>query len=112
MINMKLAKERKLSDETIADIIQWQKDCDEYVQHMEREDIDSFFFIEALSMWRLSQSMLQMLWGFDLNDNYHKEWLLPKCICPKSDCEERYPLGMVINEDCPLHGKDNILPKV
>ena len=48
---------------------------------------------------------LQMLWGFELNDIRHKSFTYPHCICPKMDNEDMYPYFMIIDLECPLHGK-------
>lgn len=51
---------------------------------------------------------LQDLWGFRVNNNYHKFWDRPKCKCPKMDNDDRYPSSSyIIAGNCPLHGNIN-----
>lgn len=52
--------------------------------------------------------LLQECWKFPKDSTYHKFWKRPKCLCPKLDNEERYPLGKYyINKGCILHGGDH-----
>ncbi len=51
--------------------------------------------------------MLQHLWGFQMNDKFHRFWERPRCGCPKMDNDDRYPTGVyVIGGQCILHGGD------
>lgn len=48
---------------------------------------------------------LQDLWYFSRDQNFHRFWETPKCLCAKLDNEDRYPTGYYsINLSCPLHG--------
>lgn len=49
--------------------------------------------------------ILQMLWGFPLDANYHTHWIdIRGCACPRMDNMERIGYGRVINSSCPWHG--------
>jgi len=48
---------------------------------------------------------LQRAWGFSQNENYHRFWLVPRCLCSDMDNEDRYPTGQyTIAGECPVHG--------
>jgi len=51
--------------------------------------------------------ILQELWGFEQNINYHTWWLRePHCKCPSMDNRDPiyYGRGKIINSNCPIHG--------
>ena len=48
---------------------------------------------------------LQDAWSFPRDENFHRFWLTPKCLCPRMDNEDNYPHGYYTKmSDCPLHG--------
>lgn len=48
---------------------------------------------------------LQALWGFWQDIKWHRFWTVPKCSCPRTDNEERYPTGKYIHSfSCLVHG--------
>ena len=55
--------------------------------------------------WEHNEYILQELWGFSLNPNYHMFWEMEGCTCPKYDNLDAYPYGYyVMNAECPIHG--------
>ena len=49
---------------------------------------------------------LQKIWNFPVDDNYHRWWEVPHCVCPSLDNSERYGTPYrIINGDCPVHGQ-------
>lgn len=51
--------------------------------------------------------ILQMLWGFSLDANFHTHWIdIRGCTCPRMDNMERIGFGRVISSDCPWHGNN------
>lgn len=48
--------------------------------------------------------IIQKLWGFPQDRNYHRWWNLPGCTCPKLDNEDRWgtPYRIYV-EYCPIH---------
>jgi len=50
--------------------------------------------------------VLQLLWGFPLDRNYHTHWLnVDGCKCPKLDNMDTMGLEIrFINAECPWHG--------
>lgn len=49
---------------------------------------------------------LQKLWEFKEDIKFHRFWDRPKCSCPSSDNNDRYPNGTyIIADNCILHGK-------
>lgn len=112
-INMKLAKERGLSNERIRHIqnVQTQRDAIIYVMKVtspdtyeEYEDFISFIKGEAELLAR-TDYRLQELWGFEQNSDWHKFWETPHCSCPKMDNLDRWGTGhAVVSMHCILHG--------
>ena len=51
---------------------------------------------------------LQRAWGFPEDENYHRFWNTPRCLCGNvMDNEERYPYGNYYrNIGCPVHTKN------
>ena len=104
MINYDLARKRNLSDETILEIEELYLDREDWLKELK-------FGSQYVNLKEVNSTLdnielrLQSLWGFDLNPNYIKFWNRPRCTCPKTDNNERFPHGYYItNGDCPLHG--------
>lgn len=52
----------------------------------------------------------QKIWGFPLNENQHRWFDVPKCVCAKADNKDR--LGTIyrsIMADCPVHGTQEVV---
>jgi len=48
--------------------------------------------------------MLQLLWGFPLDPNFHRFWEVPHCTCPKAENEQLWgTLVHIYAPDCPIH---------
>ena len=104
MINMELAEKKGLSEETIERIEEL---------HAERraifktaENTTRVALLKKMhNMWMDLERELQVLWGFEQDDNYIKFWEFPKCTCAKLDNLEAYPHGYyTVSGDCPIHG--------
>ena len=107
MINLNLAREKGLSQRTISKINSLQYDRDVYYKIMEVFEPETDEFKLALEHWRTVQSQLQILWGFEVNSGWWKEWELPHCKCAKQDNEILYPKYFVSSSNCPIHGKSS-----
>lgn len=47
---------------------------------------------------------LQRLWGFEVNENYHEWYNVPKCKCPKADnWDMRGTEFKYYSTECPIH---------
>lgn len=105
-INIQLAREHKLSDETIMSINSCHATEKEMIEVMELIN-DKKSLKEMYLRWTELQFYLQDLWGFDRDSMHHRSWYLPKCICAKMDNDDIYPHGMHggywITENCPIH---------
>lgn len=78
---------------------------------MENQEVNSSFDIEYLKegdhMLTSLEFMLQRLWGFRMDNKFHRFWERPRCACPKMDNDDRYPTGIyVVSGSCILHGGD------
>lgn len=104
-INLKLAQQKKLSQETIKEIEKLYEVENIICNAIEKTN-DPAQLQLLVDDWHNTQFELQKLWGFKEDINYHPWWYLPKCTCPKIDNEDAYPTGYYIKvADCPLHGK-------
>lgn len=51
---------------------------------------------------------IQSLWNFKKNRSMHKWFLVPKCLCPKSDNFDRLGTKFgIISDDCPIHSNNS-----
>ena len=107
MINRELAKERGLSEETIAQIQKLQDKRDEIEKEMaycwdfaeEKAKI-----LDIFDQWKINEFALQVLWGFEPNANYHRDFNLPYCTCPKLDNEDVLGTSIrYVTEGCVYH---------
>lgn len=102
-VNLKLAKERNISEENIKEIEKLhliRKALHEAMENDEEKYLP--YYDDELDKIEME---LQKLWGFPENSNYIKFWERPRCECPQLDNEDNYPSGYyIVNENCPLHG--------
>lgn len=103
-INELLIKLRNISDTALAQIIHWHKAKLALFDKMWAAD-------DVVELRRLNELVtkcefnLQELWGFALDENFHRWYHVPKCTCPKMDNNDR--LGTkykIYSGDCPIHG--------
>ena len=102
MINLKLAKERKVSDKYIMEIT---------LLHDKRDWLyNTLYACKELKgqaylgqMMEVLERRLQKLWGFEIDASYTKFWRLPHCTCPQMDTEDMLMPGPIYDGDCPLH---------
>jgi len=55
-------------------------------------------------LWKRQEFILQALWRFELDEKFHKDYLLPGCTCPKMDNDDAYPVQRWVSADCIFHG--------
>ncbi len=104
-MNLQLAKQRNLSDESIELIKDLHRQRTKLMGRAKR-------FKKADTIRRLAKEAtaleyrLQEAWGFPLDARFHKFWLLPHCSCPQMDNEERYGTGYAVySSECLIHGE-------
>lgn len=107
VLNESLAKNMGLTEETmqkIADVHGLKKAIIEHMKIMNPENKSGLrMFADEITSYEM---ILQDLWGFSRDANYHRPWTLPHCTCPKMDNEERYGTGYtIITMSCPIHGE-------
>jgi len=108
MINKKLAKKQKLSPETIGEILLLHDKRDEIEAGMKEMDpVKHKAILKIMFLnWRANEYKLQELWGFEKNANYHQDYLLPHCTCPKMDNQDYLGTNMRwTTEGCIYHGR-------
>lgn len=101
-VNLKLARDKKLSHSQIKHIEVLQNERFDIRQKLESKELtptkdigDRLFEIDKL---------LVVAWGFDTsNGSYYKVWEEPTCICNNEGVPWHY---RHIHWDCPLHGVD------
>lgn len=101
MINRELAEERGLSEETIMEIERLQEERHDLLDNPERHASCPSKAQERLTSIEYA---LQSLWGFPLNDEYHRlQNQMRGCLCssPKGSS-----LLWGIRPHCPYHGID------
>jgi len=103
-LNMNLAKAKGVSEETlqkIADIHETKYAVLDLMRACEEKES-----LRALAKQITEiEFSLQDLWGFPLDENFHRPWQLPHCTCPKMDNEERYGTKYtIVNCSCIIHG--------
>jgi len=107
MVNVELAKERGLSEQTIAEIRGRHIERDQIEQEMASRQPDDVIGLRRLfKRWRANEYALQVLWGFRKNKHLHRDFNLPHCTCPKMDNEDA--LGTPyrwVTERCVYHGR-------
>lgn len=105
MINTELAKQRNLSEETIAAIEKLHEERDAiHAEIIANKDKPSLLKDIAEPLEGIEER-LQELWGFKKNLNYYKFWEVPCCSCPKMDNDDNYPIGFYYKSvGCPIHG--------
>ncbi len=102
MINIKLARKQKLSDETIAEIELTQQ---------ELVDLTSTALVDIPSIPAYNKQVeelefkLQRLWRFELDSTKHTyKFTQPLCKCGTIDNYELFGIDkFIVSELCPLH---------
>lgn len=103
MINMELARFKKLDDATVIAIQGLQDDLDEALDKPQAYvdvPLDIVEYIEE------TEYELQRLWKFNETSNFHVYWNKVKwCLCPELDNREFVGTSKrIINGNCPYHG--------
>lgn len=102
MINKELARERNISEDTQSEIECRHRLRDKFVKVLTEESPDTVLFKVCLRAWRRNERDLQLLWGFEPDENKTREWHLPHCTCPKMDNDD-FSYHRYVSEGCPLH---------
>ena len=116
-INSSLVKQKKINDETLNKIKELHlsklKIFDEIENYKIETGNDIVILHKLANKLTEIEFQLQELWGFNKDADFHRFWLTPKCICPKMDNEENYgDIYSIISDNCPLHGKYQLVQKV
>lgn len=102
-VNLELAKQQGLTEDTITAINVLHKRLDAILARptMFADEKDVARIVESFEF------VLQSLWGFPLDRNYHRYWNKVKgCTC-NADLDNRDRIGTpyrVINPECIFHG--------
>jgi hypothetical protein len=105
MLNYDLARKRNLSPSIIVRIEQRQAYRQKLGEQYKARSISAEEYKEE---WEDNEFILQELWGFPLDANYHMFWNMEGCICPRLDNRDSW--GTMLHYyavDCPLHGAIN-----
>lgn len=106
-LNSNLIRKQKLSSDNIENIKSLHVKKLEIFDKM--NETENHNVLKELAMEvEIIELKLQTLWGFTENRNMHEWYNVPKCSCPKLDnMENRGTEFRIINEACPVHGKQN-----
>lgn len=104
MINMKLAREKGLDQETITVIELTQNYLKALISNPHVFDMTP---IEVVHKVEDLEIKLQKLWGFQINVLFHSYWFNMRwCRCPILDNRDDLGYRQHINMDCPFHGSN------
>ena len=105
MINHDLARSHQLSPETIAKIEAMQDFRKTLGEQYKAGTISAGEYRED---WEDNEYVLQELWGFPLDPNFHMFWEMEGCTCPNVDNRDTWGTPYhYYNYDCPIHGAKN-----
>lgn len=104
-INLQLAEQLGLNEDTIEDIIFFQNKRHDIRERLSSGELEPT--IAVGSILKYIDKNLQMLW-FKKSDKYpYRFWLEPKCTCPKLDNQDMISDSsspvFIYSNDCPLH---------
>jgi len=108
-INKELVKKQGVSKQDISKINRLHEIRDDYIARMKKLNPKKEQYLLRLFSSFITEInyQLQELWGFDRNKNYHRDWYLPHCICPKMDNDDMYGTDyQVITDKCPIHTQE------
>lgn len=102
-INARLIESKRIGDYTLKEIISIHEHKLIIHEDIEKET-DLTMLPHYAKMLTHYERKLQVLWGFPVDEKFHRFWNTPRCTCPKLDNEDRYPHRYYIrNLECPLH---------
>lgn len=105
MLNYDLARKMQLPPDKIAQIEFLQ----EYRSFLgEQYKAGTLSAGEYKEEWEDNEYILQGIWGFPLDPNYHMFWEMEGCTCPRMDNRDSWGTNYhYYNYDCPIHGAKN-----
>lgn len=102
-INARLIESKEIDDSTLKEIIRIHEHKLIIYADIQKETELIMLPLYAKILTHYERK-LQVLWGFTVDNRFHRFWNTPRCTCPKLDNEDRYPNGYYIrNLECPLH---------
>lgn len=105
LLNQALIKEQRITPDKLAQLKGYHYVLQSYYEQMEIEE-NPIALKELFKNVTHYNFLLQEVWGFPQNENFHYWWRVPRCTCPKMDNEERYGTKYrIISFDCPVHGR-------
>jgi len=103
-INSALVEKQKRTPEQVEEICKLHVKKHDLFKIMEKAPVKDL--PELADKATELEYQLQRAWGFPSNSYYHRFWEVPRCTCPKTDNEDRYPSGYyIMDKGCPVHGK-------
>ena len=108
-INVDLAKKQGLTDEDLIKIkVYWinRWTIETLMEGLDPEVESNLHSLKTLfEKWRENEFELQEVWGFPRSADYHRDFDLPHCTCPKLDNEDYLGTGYrVVTAGCIYHG--------
>lgn len=104
-VNIPLARERGIPELDIIKIHSLQEFREELQSQMQDTDEENKSELRRLfKLWKDNEFKLQSLWRFEVNEKWHKDFLLPHCNCPVYDNYAVYPELRHVSKTCVYHG--------
>lgn len=106
-INQSLVEKQGITEMGLVSIKLLHKERHHYVKGMQDTDVADKVVLQWFAA-KITEAdrELQKLWGFPVDDNYHRWWEVPFCECPIADNKENYGTPYRhINGLCPIHGE-------
>lgn len=106
ILNKRLLEKQHITSMGLASLKHVHRERDHYVKGMAETPADN----KEVLQWftgKITEAdrELQKLWGFPVDDNYHKWWEVPHCCCGALDAQDSYGTPYrYINGQCPVHG--------
>ena len=106
-INEQLALEQGLTEYDLEEIREHWQERNRIENRMKRHNPKNHptSLKTLFGQWRENEFALQEIWGFERNANYHRDFDIPYCTCPKLDNEDYLGTGYrVVTAGCIYHG--------
>jgi len=111
MLNENLIKLQKLSVSDVQELERLHDQRERMFDTMKKLDpTDSEQKATLILLSELLESLeynMQRKWKFEQDSKFHSWWYqVPHCSCPKLDNADPIYPGRIINQSCPIHGRD------
>lgn len=109
ILNESLVRKQHITEMGIVSLKILHQERHRYIKGMAETDVSQRevlqWFVRKI---KEADFALQQAWGFPQDENYHRWWEVPHCLCPHLDNAENYGTQYrIINGQCPVHGGEH-----